>query len=44
MLGPFRRWWREFYRRSSIQGILSLSFTAVAVVGMIFMGLALFFR
>lgn len=44
MLGLFRRWWREFYRRSSIQGILSLSFTAVAVVGMIFMGLALFFR
>jgi len=44
VLGPFRRWWREFYRRSSIQGILSLSFTAVAVVGMIFMGLALFFR
>ena len=44
MLGPFRRWWQEFYRRSSIQGILSLSFTAVAVVGMIFMGLALFFR
>lgn len=43
MLGPFRRWWQEFYRRS-IQGILSLSFTAVAVVGMIFMGLALFFR
>ena len=44
MLGPFRRWWQEFYRRSSIQGILSLSFTAVAVEGMIFMGLALFFR
>jgi two-component system sensor histidine kinase YesM len=44
VLGPFRRWWQEFYRRSSIQGILSLSFTAVAVVGMIFMGLALFFR
>ena len=44
MLGPFRRWWQEFYRRSSIQGILSLSFTAVAVVGMIFMGPALFFR
>ena len=44
MLGPFRRWWQEFYRRSSIQGILSLPFTAVAVVGMIFMGLALFFR
>ena len=44
MLGPFRRWWQEFYRRSSIQGILSLSFTAVAVVGMILMGLALFFR
>ena len=44
MLGPFRRWWQEFYRRSSIQGILSLSFIAVAVVGMIFMGLALFFQ
>ena len=36
--------WQGLYRRSSIQGILSLSFTAVAVVGMIFMGLALFFR
>ena len=36
--------WRAFYRRSSIQMILSLSFTAVAVIGMVFMGLALFLR
>ena len=36
--------WRELYRRSSIQLILSLSFTAVAIVGMVFMGLALFLR
>lgn len=40
----FRRRWRELYHRSSIQLILSLSFTAVAVVGMVFMGLALFLR
>lgn len=36
--------WQRFYRRSSIQIILSLSFTAVAVVGMIFLGLTLFLR
>ncbi len=36
--------WRRFYRKSSIQMILSLSFTAVAVVGMIFLGLTLFLR
>ena len=36
--------WGNFYRRSSIQMILSLSFTAVAVVGMVFMGLSLFLR
>lgn len=36
--------WREFYRRSSIQMILSLSFTAVAVIGMVFLGLTLFLR
>lgn len=36
--------WREFYRRSSIQMILSLSFTAVAVAGMVFLGLTLFLR
>lgn len=36
--------WRAFYRRSSIQMILSLSFTAVAVIGMVFMGLTLFLR
>ena len=29
--------WQVLYRRSSIQMILSLSFTAVAVVGMVFM-------
>ena len=34
--------WQVLYRRSSIQMILSLSFTAVAVVGMVFMGLTLF--
>lgn len=36
--------WNRFYRRSSIQMILSVSFTAVAVAGMIFLGLALFVR
>lgn len=36
--------WQVLYRRSSIQMILSLSFTAVAVVGMVFMGLTLFLR
>ena len=36
--------WGKFYRRSSIQVILSLSFTAVAVAGMIFLGLTLFLR
>lgn len=36
--------WQSRYRRSSIQVILSLSFTGVAVVGMVLMGLALFLR
>ena len=36
--------WGKFYRRSSIQVILSLSFTAVAVAGRIFLGLTLFLR
>lgn len=36
--------WSSLYRRSSIQMILSLSFTAVAVVGMVFLGLTLFLR
>ncbi|SFP66094.1 two-component system, sensor histidine kinase YesM [Oscillibacter sp. PC13] len=36
--------WNHLYRRSSIQMILSASFTAVAVVGMVFLGLTLFFR
>ena len=39
-----RRRWREIYHRSSIQVILSLFFTAVAVVGMVFLGLTLFLR
>ena len=36
--------WERMYRRSSIQMILSLSFTAVAVIGMLFLGMALLFR
>ncbi|MDO4565099.1 MAG: sensor histidine kinase [Clostridia bacterium] len=47
MRNPFNylvRKWKSFYSRSSIQLILSLSFTASAVMGMIFLGLALFFR
>ncbi len=36
--------WRALYGRSSIQMILSASFTAVAVAGMLFLGLALFLR
>ena len=32
----------EQYRRMNIQMVISLSFTAVAVVGMVFMGLSLF--
>ena len=39
-----RRWWQALYQRSGIQLILSLSFTAVAVIGMVFLGLTLFFR
>ena len=39
-----RRRWQALYHRSSIQMILSLSFTAVAVVGMAFLGLSLFLR
>lgn len=44
MKGSWRQRWRALYHRSSIQYILSLSFTAVAVVGMALMGLALFLR
>ncbi len=36
--------WQSLYHRADIQMILSLSFTAVAVIGMAFLGLALFFR
>ena len=39
-----RRRWKERYHRSSIQMILSLFFPAVAVVGMVFLGLTLFLR
>ena len=38
------RRWQALYRRSSIEIILSASFTAVAVVGMVFLGLVFFFR
>lgn len=38
------QWWETFYHQSSIQRVLSLSFTAVAVVGMGVLGLALFLR
>lgn len=34
--------WQAMYHRSSIQMVLSSSFTAVAVTGMIFLGLTLF--
>ncbi len=36
--------WRALYHRSSIQMVLSLSFTAVAVAGMVLLGLTLFLR
>ena len=36
--------WQAMYHRSSIQMVLSSSFTAVAVTGMIFLGLTLFLR
>ena len=39
-----RERWQSLYHRSGIQLILSLSFTAVAVIGMAFLGLALFLR
>ena len=44
LIGRLIARWREFYRKSSIQFILSLSFTAAAVVGMVFMGITLFLR
>ncbi|MFV0414012.1 MAG: histidine kinase [Oscillospiraceae bacterium] len=44
LFASLTEYWKRFYRRSSIQFILSLSFTAVAVVGMVFMGLTLFLR
>ena len=42
--GRLARRWENAYRRTSIQMILSASFTAVAVLGMVFMGLTLFLR
>ena len=44
MRQSLRQRWQALYHRSSIQFVLSLSFTAVAIVGMVFMGLALFLR
>ena len=43
-LSTLRERWSSIYRRTSIQMILSASFTAVAVLGMLFMGLTLFLR
>ena len=40
----FRARWKTRYHRSSIQMILSIAFTAVAVVGMLFLGMALLLR
>ena len=42
--GRLARRWENAYRRTSIQMILSASFTAVAVLGMVFIGLTLFLR
>ena len=43
-MSGLRQRWQSAYRRTSIQMILSASFTAVAVLGMVFMGLTLFLR
>ena len=40
----FRIRWKTLYHRSSVQMILSIAFTAVAVVGMLFLGMALLLR
>lgn len=44
LFAPLVERWHRFYHRSSIQLILSMSFTAVSVVGMISLGLTLFIR
>lgn len=44
LAAALRRRWSAVYHRSSIQLILSLSFTAVAIVGMVFLGMTLFLR
>ena len=47
MTSIFKRFasrWAQRYQKMSIQMVISLSFTTVAVVGMIFMGLSLFWR
>ena len=44
LFNRLRRRWQELYHRSSIQVVLSLSFTAVAVTGVVFLGLTLFLR
>ena len=43
-MGKLRGRWAGVYRRSSIQLILSLTFTAAAVAGMVFLGMSLFLR
>ena len=44
ILKRFTSRWAQRYQKMSIQMVISLSFTTVAVVGMIFMGLSLFWR
>ncbi len=44
LLSALRGRWAGVYRRSSIQLILSLTFTAAAVAGMVFLGMTLFLR
>ena len=44
LLSALRGRWAGVYRRSSIQLILSLTFTAAAVAGMVFLGMSLFLR
>ena len=46
-MAMFRRFaaqWAERYRKMSIQMVLSLSFTAVAAVGILLMGVSLIWR
>ena len=40
----FKARWKARYHHASIQLILSIAFTAVAVIGMLFLGMALLLR